>query len=366
MACFHPMIGYKGGINPETGKNRIIVLPWNDKMTEVMKTDDNYFPIPCGKCIGCRQDYARQWTDRMIMEMDETDYAWFVTLTYDNDYVPKVPVLDETTGEIKSWTMTTRMQDISKFMKHVRKRFPATINPVHYERNAHDPDYPIPGIRFFAASEYGTKTLRPHYHLIIFNLKLDESQLVYLKSDNRGHKLYDCPELKKCWSNYVGQDKHGRPIFDPLGNIMVAKVQPNTINYVAQYTNKKASQDLQTYVETFNLEPPKTRCSVKPGLGWYWFQKNVDKVRDFTAFYVSTEDGSREIKCPEYFYRLLSKTDEEAVQRIKADKQCVGSLAFKRITESIQKPYSVYMRDKELDVKYALKRKMSNFNRDKI
>lgn len=366
MACFHPMIGYKGGINPETGKNRIHVFAWNDKMEEEMKNNPDYFPLPCGKCVGCRQDYARAWTDRMIMEMEDTDHAWFVTLTYDNQYVPKVPVIDEHTGEIKSWTLTTRIDDASKFMKHVRKRFPATIKPVHYERAAKDPKYPIPGIRFYVASEYGSKTLRPHMHMIIFNLKLDEEQLVFLKKDNKGHSYYDCPELKKCWSNYVGQDRHGKPIFDPIGNIMLSPVNNNTINYVAQYTNKKASQDLAKYVEEFHLEPPKTRCSRKPGLGWYWYYQHIDEVKDYTGFFVGTDDGSREINFPEYFYRLLSKDDSDFVERKKAEKAIVGSLAYKRITESIQKPYSQYMRDKELNLRDALKRKQSNFKRDKI
>ncbi|CAJ0592278.1 unnamed protein product [Cylicocyclus nassatus] len=111
---------------------------------------------------------------------------------------------------------------------------------------------------------------------------------------------------------------------------MHTPVNKNTINYDAQYTNKKASQDL----------------AKKPGLGWYWYYKHIDEVKDYTGFFVGTEDGSREINFPDYFYRLLSKTDEDFVERKKADKAIVGSLAFKRITESIQKPYSEYMRDK--------------------
>ena len=32
------------------------------------REDPNSFLIPCGKCLGCKLDYAREWSDRMMLE----------------------------------------------------------------------------------------------------------------------------------------------------------------------------------------------------------------------------------------------------------------------------------------------------------
>lgn len=44
--------------------------------------------VPCGKCIGCRIDKARDWAIRICCEA-YMSYAksWFLTLTYDDDHL---------------------------------------------------------------------------------------------------------------------------------------------------------------------------------------------------------------------------------------------------------------------------------------
>lgn len=44
--------------------------------------------IPCGKCIGCRIDKARDWAVRISCEALTSKYrSWFLTLTYDDDHM---------------------------------------------------------------------------------------------------------------------------------------------------------------------------------------------------------------------------------------------------------------------------------------
>lgn len=99
----------------------------------------------CGQCIPCRVNRRRVWASRIILESYCHPHSSFVTLTYSDDYHPSDGSLDP--GHLQG------------FLKRLRKAHPDRL-------------------RFFAVGEYGTHTLRPHYHLILFNLSLAEAPLV--------------------------------------------------------------------------------------------------------------------------------------------------------------------------------------------
>lgn len=86
------------------------------------------------------------WSFRLQQESHRSDLALFVTLTYDNDHVPIT----------KKKFMTLSKKDVQLFFKRLRK-LAWLQNPK------------APKIKYYAAGEYGPKTFRPHYHLIIFN-----------------------------------------------------------------------------------------------------------------------------------------------------------------------------------------------------
>lgn len=116
--------------------------------------------IPCGQCLECRMQYARTWADRCVLELQSHESSYFLTLTYDNEHV--------------NWTddymhMTLRKKDLQDFHKRLRDRL----------------DYPI---RYYASGEYGDITKRPHYHDIVFGLKLDD--LEFDSRTEQGHILY--------------------------------------------------------------------------------------------------------------------------------------------------------------------------------
>jgi len=75
-------------INPDTGKYNGYVTSWVP--LELRRPDYQYTDIPCGKCRGCRLDYAREWANRMFLEaaLSPDDSCWFVTLTYDDAHIP--------------------------------------------------------------------------------------------------------------------------------------------------------------------------------------------------------------------------------------------------------------------------------------
>ena len=74
---------------------------------------------------------------------------------------------------------TLRKRDYQLFMKRLRKAFPNDK------------------IRFYAAGEYGPKTLRPHYHAILFGLHLDD--LGFYENSDQNFPYYWSKSLQKVW-----------------------------------------------------------------------------------------------------------------------------------------------------------------------
>lgn len=97
-----------------------------------------WLQVPCGHCAGCvtTQNYQRT----MVLDRHFASYpfCYFVTLTYNEQYVPK----SDTGLNIVS------KRDVQLFIKRLRKL-------ANYEE-----------IFYFCASEYGPTSLRPHYHLL--------------------------------------------------------------------------------------------------------------------------------------------------------------------------------------------------------
>ena len=108
--------------------------------------------IPCGQCYGCIEDKRREWFVRLNSHLESADSASFITLTYEDEKLPKT----------SEGIHTLCKEDLQKFFKRLR----------YY--------YKWKKIKYYAVGEYGTKTERPHYHAIIFNLPSDEDILLDL------------------------------------------------------------------------------------------------------------------------------------------------------------------------------------------
>lgn len=89
--------------------------------------------VPCGKCIDCLKLRVNDWVYRLKIENKFAKHSVFVTLTYDDFFVPNDGV---------------QVHDLQKHFKRLRKR--------------------LDSVRYFAIGEYGTKTNRPHYHYLLF------------------------------------------------------------------------------------------------------------------------------------------------------------------------------------------------------
>lgn len=112
----------------------------------VFGSDNEYtYKVPCGKCSQCLKQRRDNWTFRILKEMEITSSPFFVTLTYNDDTVPR-------TDEGK---LTLSKRDVQLWLKKLRKQYVKKSSKQ---------------IRYYLVGEYGTETDRPHYHLILMNM----------------------------------------------------------------------------------------------------------------------------------------------------------------------------------------------------
>ena len=114
--CYSPMIARRLDIvNPETGKYQYkflgrLINYLDDEVDYQYRTTgridtgyhlDTYVDrrtgevitdavvLPCGQCLECRCKHAQEWANRIMLEAQYHETSYFVTLTYDDDYVPR-------------------------------------------------------------------------------------------------------------------------------------------------------------------------------------------------------------------------------------------------------------------------------------
>ena len=337
MACFHPLIRYVKGIDPETGKEIAVVRPYSDAMVDRdHKPWFEFMTIPCGKCIGCRLEYSRQWANRLMLEKEyyPDEQCWFVTLTYDDDYVPRRPVSDPDTGVYLYDSYSLNKRDVQTFFKHLRKHFP------------------LCKIRFYAAGEYGSKTIRPHYHAIIFGLTLTD--LTVYRRTSLGDILYNSKSVEDCWSNFVGFRSDGSPYYDKIGHVVLAPVTWETCAYVARYVTKKMSGPLAQYFVLQNMELPFSLMSRRPGIGNQWFKDHPDCM-DMKYINLRTKTKGLKFQPPKYYEDLYEVEQPVLAELRKKERADYFERTRQVLLRSIDKPYLLYLADKEADLKGRLK-----------
>lgn len=134
MSCFHPLLAVPTDEIGKNGKRKYVPLAAYDSFKDYdpLEVYPGSIKIPCGQCRGCRMDNCRQWADRMILELDHSKKAVFLTLTYNNEHLPEL--LDKESGEL---VPTLCKRDLTNFFKRLRKRFKGVE------------------LRYYACGEYG-------------------------------------------------------------------------------------------------------------------------------------------------------------------------------------------------------------------
>lgn len=291
MTCFKPLVGVKYKLG---GKDYFKVFPNLYEPPPERYDWFEQFPIPCGKCIGCRLDKSKQWADRLMMEWQESDSACFLTLTYSNEFLEerykdrkKKEYLDVNTGEIlpSPYQYDLCKEDIQDFMKRLRRY-------VDYKHGKK--------VRFFACGEYGDKNNRPHYHIILFNYDFSDCRTP-LYRDKNGYQHYVSDKLYDhlTWKDSKSLWKYG--ICD------IANVSWSSCAYVARYVNKKLYGDSSELYTIMDYVPEFSLMSRNPGIGRKYFEDHIEEYENGSIWIPDPNKGAIEVTSNKYFERLISE-----------------------------------------------------------
>lgn len=228
--------------------------------------------VPCNNCTGCKLEYARQWSIRIMHEKRFHQESCFITLTYDDQHVPQSYSLDK--------------RELQLFFKKLRK----FLSPKK--------------IRFFACGEYGDLNGRPHYHAIVFNH--DWSDKKFVERSDSGEEIYTSEALRRLWRN---------------GIVSTQDVTHKSAAYVARYCTKKIKTGDAFGAERYyrispidgafhSVQPEFATRSNRPGLGAAYVERFKS---DFYPSGFIVVDGVRQ--APPKFY--VSKLSEKEQQRLK-------------------------------------------------
>lgn len=259
MSCFRPMDAYRRpdgtvGIGSDRG-------------------DGRWMELPCGRCIGCKQERARAWAIRITHEAQLYDSNLFLTLTYSDAALPA--------------SLSLEYPHFSGFMKRLRRRLKGVSRL---------PDGGRP-IRFFMCGEYGeVNSRRPHYHAILFNCDFPDK----------------VPLHNGEWHSALAEDLWDRGIVT-IGSLNAARAA-----YVAGYTLKKryGRGVKDGYEDVVNLSTGEltsrgrefVSMSRMPGIGALWYRRfGSDLFPQDQAV-----QAGRCYKVPRYYYEIFKREADPA------------------------------------------------------
>ena len=246
MSCDFPIAGYRKADFNVSGKRSFQFSPIGS-----LSGIPEY--LPCGKCIGCRLERARIWATRCVHESKMHKQNCFITLTYDNAWLPSDGSLD--------------VRHFQLFMKRLR---------VSLDR--------VAGIklRFYACGEYGDLNKRPHYHALLFGFDFPDKKFY---SEGNGYKLYTSKILDGIWG---------------YGDCKIGDLTFETAMYVAKYCLKKvdgAQREAGHYL-VYDIDgvvterhPEFAVMSRRPGIGTPYYEMFGHEIRYHDSIVLNGREG---------------------------------------------------------------------------
>lgn len=205
---------------------------------------EGYISIPCGKCVECNDQYVRDWTIRAYHEYSKTNKGCVLTLTYNDEFLPS-------DGNL-------RRRDVQLYLKRLRKSI---------------------SFRFYGCGEYGGKTFRPHYHIILFGYEPDD--WYYWQKSRSGNDIYRSPFLEKEWS---------------MGFVYVERFDLKAVKYCMKYLQKYAFEKCPEL--DAKIVKPFSMMSLRPGIG------------DLSQCSFETDKvylGGKSYSLPRYYLKMFEK-----------------------------------------------------------
>lgn len=284
MPCYRPVQAfYSDEVNP-SGKRSLV---FNQKKGYTLNLER--VQVPCGKCIGCLENKSREWAIRCYHESQLFDSNCFITLTLDDEFIPKNGSL------VKS--------DFQNFLKRLRRMLSDKPRLIRFFKEIFEDeditevvDYCYNrSIRYFHCGEYGRKLARPHHHCCLFNFDFPDK---YLYKDDKGKRYYRSPMLESIWTD----PKSGRS----LGFCILGNVSFESAAYIARYTTKKVRSIGNKSMFYDGKLPEYITMSRRPGVGSAWFDRFKDDI--YPADFVVV-NKNRAGKPPKFYDKKLELTN---------------------------------------------------------
>lgn len=260
MPCYHPLPGWYARKRNANEKRSV---KFNlDEGSARLPTS-----VPCGRCIGCRLEYSRQWAVRCMHETRLHEDSYFATLTYERDPGTLIP------------------SHFQEFMKRLRWHYGA-------------------GIRFFQCGEYGEAFSRPHHHALLWGLRFEDARPYVYQDSSRG---LVSEKLEEVWS-------HGR--------CLLGQVTFESAAYVARYSLKKVvGAGAEEHYK--GRHPEFLTMSRRPGIGAGYVEAHGAEVyRDDSVIVRGVE-----CKPPRYYDNASEKVRPEVMARIRARRRMAARRA---------------------------------------
>lgn len=235
--------------------------------------DAKYVEIPCGKCIFCLQQKVNEWSMRIKHELMFFRTGMFLTLTYNNSSIPRVFNSDSKIVNNKIiYTDTTLVKShLQNFFKRLRYYL----------------DKEKRKIKYYACGEYGDKTDRAHYHVILLGMK--------------SWSFQDRMLIKKCWT---------------YGFVHFGDASVSAGRYVAKYCNKvHESYDYKKRYLFQGREVPFKLSSL--GFGKRYVEQEKDNIYNNLCI----QNNKFQMSIPRTYYRWLCKMFSDFKDKIKEKTQ---------------------------------------------
>jgi len=248
MSCFDPLIAHRV-VDQTTG---LISIKFKEKGL-ILET----FQVPCGKCNGCRIDNSRNWSIRCQHEFLSHNKSYFLTLTYDKEHLPE--------------NRSLKPVDMQLFFKRLRK------NQDQYKIK----------IRYLMCGEYGARRGRPHYHCIVFGLRIDD--LIHYEP-GKDYDLLTSQTIEKIWGN---------------GKVIIGQANMQTASYVSRYVTKKIPKGKLGKDQA----PEYIQMSRRPGLGTEFYKKYHSDIYTADQMIIESPTGKKYTLRPPRAYDKLYERD---------------------------------------------------------
>lgn len=282
--------------------------------TNSIKLDEVDFRVPCGKCLPCQKKRRSDWAFRLEQEFLGSDSAFFITLTYNDLTIPRT----------KEGIPTLFKKDVQDYIKRLRWHHQKYVSkelkiPMKQVKEVSKP------IRYYAVGEYGTKTRRPHYHLLLFN--------------------YDIANL----TPLTAQWKHTQSGVK-MGHVDIGTVTNASIEYTTKYMFKPfGKKDLR--------QKPFSLMSKKPIIGNYYLEQHKGWHQYYEDLTVRNLKGNIQ-RLPKAFLRRIFPDKEQRLKLSLDSYQTFKDNKIKEFERLLETSYkgdiSIYEKSVESDKKRQL------------